>query len=314
MTEELLEIRKKLSKKLKKDRFEHTIGVMYTAASLAMCYGEDVEKALTAGLLHDCAKYCSSEDQIVLCRKHGIELTESELEMPALIHAKLGAYLARHKYKIKDPDILDAITYHTTGRPGMTMLEKIIYIADYIEPNRKIIPGLQEIRGLVFQDIDRAVYLSAQRTVRYLKDGGRAVDPMTVSTCEYYKKKKKKGDTHMNQSKEMARIAWQALSDKKGEDIKIIDITGVSVLADYFIIASGNSESQISALVDNVEEELHKAGYHLKQREGRSGASWILLNFGDIIVHVFDKENRLFYDLERIWKDGKDIAPEQLAE
>ena len=130
MTEELLEIRKKLSKKLKKDRFEHTIGVMYTAASLAMCYGEDVEKALTAGLLHDCAKYCSSEDQIVLCRKHGIELTESELEMPALIHAKLGAYLASHKYKIKDPDILDAITYHTTGRPGMTMLEKIIYIAE----------------------------------------------------------------------------------------------------------------------------------------------------------------------------------------
>ena len=118
----------------------------------------------------------------------------------------------------------------------------------------------------------------------------------------------------MNQSKEMARIAWQALSDKKGEDIKIIDITGVSVLVDYFIIASGNSESQISALVDNVEEELHKAGYHLKQREGRSGASWILLDFGDIIVHVFDKENRLFYDLERIWKDGKDIAPEQLAE
>ena len=118
----------------------------------------------------------------------------------------------------------------------------------------------------------------------------------------------------MNQSKEMARIAWQALSDKKGEDIKIIDITGVSVLADYFIIASGNSESQISALVDNVEEELHKAGYHLKQREGRSGASWILLDFGDIIVHVFDQENRLFYDLERIWKDGKDIAPDQLAE
>ena len=70
----------------------------------------------------------------------------------------------------------------------MTLLEKIIYIADYIEPNRKLIPGLAEIRSIVFQDIDRAVYLSAQRTVRYLKDGGRAVDPMTISTCEYYKK------------------------------------------------------------------------------------------------------------------------------
>ncbi len=109
----------------------------------------------------------------------------------------------------------------------------------------------------------------------------------------------------MNQSKEMARIAWNALNDKKGEDIKIIDITGISVLADYFIIANGTNESQVNALVDNVEEELHKAGYPLKQREGRASGSWVLLDFGDIIVHVFDKENRLFYDLERIWKDGK---------
>ena len=118
----------------------------------------------------------------------------------------------------------------------------------------------------------------------------------------------------MNQSKEMARIAYDALSDKKGEDIKIIDITGVSVLADYFIIANGNSDSQVNALVDNVEEELHKAGYHLKQREGRANSSRILLDFGDIIVHVFDKDNRLFYDLERIWKDGKDITVEELSE
>ena len=118
----------------------------------------------------------------------------------------------------------------------------------------------------------------------------------------------------MNQAKEMARIAYDALSDKKGEDIKIIDITGVSVLADYFIIANGNSDSQVNALVDNVEEELHKAGYHLKQREGRANSSWILLDFGDIIVHVFDKDNRLFYDLERIWKEGKDITVEELSE
>ena len=116
----------------------------------------------------------------------------------------------------------------------------------------------------------------------------------------------------MHQSKEMARIAYNALSDKKGEDIKIIDITGISVLADYFIIANGNSDSQVNALVDNVEEELHKAGYPLKQREGQASGSWVLLDFGDIIVHVFDRENRLFYDLERIWKDGKDISVEEL--
>ena len=113
---------------------------------------------------------------------------------------------------------------------------------------------------------------------------------------------------NQTQSKEMAKLAYHALIEKKGEDIKIIDITGVSVLADYVIIANGSSSNQ----VDNVEEELHRAGYHLKQREGRGSASWILMDFGDIIVHVFDKENRLFYDLERIWKDGRDISVEEL--
>ena len=188
MTEELTKIRKDLKKKLKKERFEHTVGVMYTAASLAMRFGADIQKALTAGLLHDCGKYCSVNAQIKLCGKYGIELTKSELDMPALIHAQLGAYLAEHEYGIKDPEILNAVAYHTTGRPGMSMLEKIVYIADYIEPNRREIPGLGEIRGIVFQDIDRAVCLSAERTVSYLKDGGNAVDPMTVSTYEYYKK------------------------------------------------------------------------------------------------------------------------------
>ena len=114
------------------------------------------------------------------------------------------------------------------------------------------------------------------------------------------------------QSREMARIACAALADKKGEDIRVIDISRVSVLADYFIIANGSNESQVRALVDNVEEELAKRGYHAKQREGYGLGSWVLLDFGDIIVHIFDKENRLFYDLERIWSDGKQINMDEL--
>lgn len=116
----------------------------------------------------------------------------------------------------------------------------------------------------------------------------------------------------MNQSKEMARIACRALEEKKGEDIKVIDISEVSVIADYFIIANGSNENQISALTDSVEEELYKAGYPLRQREGYRNSSWVLLDFGDIIVHVFDRENRLFYDLERIWRDGKPVDLESL--
>ena len=112
----------------------------------------------------------------------------------------------------------------------------------------------------------------------------------------------------MEQAKKMVKIAYQALDEKKGEDIKIINLEGISVLADYFIIANGTNSSQVQALVDNVEEELHKAGYSLKQREGYSNGNWVLLDFGDVIVHIFDRENRLFYDLERIWRDGKEIA------
>lgn len=109
-------------------------------------------------------------------------------------------------------------------------------------------------------------------------------------------------------SKEMVKLAVQALEDKKGEDIKVIDITGVSVLADYFIIASGTNKNQVQALVDNVDETLARAGYEAKQMEGYATANWVLLDYSDIIVHVFDSENRLFYDLERIWRDGKEVS------
>ena len=115
-------------------------------------------------------------------------------------------------------------------------------------------------------------------------------------------------------AKEMARLAYEALSDKKAEDIKIINIEGVSVLADYFIIATGTNRNQVQAMADNVAEELYKAGNEAKQTEGYRSANWVLMDYGDIIVHVFDSENRLFYDLERIWRDGKDISIEELAD
>lgn len=110
----------------------------------------------------------------------------------------------------------------------------------------------------------------------------------------------------------MAKLAIDALEDKKAEDIKIIDISEVSVLADYFIIAGGNNHSQIQALCNNVEEKLGRAGYPVKQVEGYDTANWILMDFGDIIIHIFDKENRLLYDLERIWRDGKLIDKNDL--
>ena len=114
--------------------------------------------------------------------------------------------------------------------------------------------------------------------------------------------------------KMMAQIACKAIDDKKGQDIKIIDIHNVSVIADYFVIASGTNSNQVQAIVDNVEAQLGRAGFEAKQIEGNRNSSWILMDYGDVIVHVFDEENRLFYDLERIWRDGKVLEMDAFLE
>ncbi len=111
----------------------------------------------------------------------------------------------------------------------------------------------------------------------------------------------------MSNGKEMARLACAALEDKKAVDVKVIDIEKVSILADYFIIASGTNRNQVQAMADNAEEVLGRAGYQPKQIEGYQNANWILMDYGDLVIHIFDEENRLFYDLERIWRDGESV-------
>ena len=123
-----------------------------------------------------------------------------------------------------------------------------------------------------------------------------------------------KEEEEMTEPREMADIAVKALEEKKAIDIKIIDIAHISTLADYFIIASGSNRSQVQAMADAVDESLGKRGIHAKSTEGYQNANWILLDYGDIVVHLFDEENRLFYDLERIWRDGKLISPVNLKE
>ena len=113
-------------------------------------------------------------------------------------------------------------------------------------------------------------------------------------------------------SKELAKLACDALDDKKALEIKVINIENVSTLADYFIIASGTNHNQVQAMADNVDETLGRAGYEPKQIEGYQNANWILMDYRDIVIHIFDEENRLFYDLERIWRDGTGVEVEDL--
>jgi len=184
--DEIKEIRDAIEKELTGKRFEHTLGVAYTAALLAECNDYTSETALLAGLLHDCAKCYSDQKLINICKKDNVELTETELKNTALLHGKAGAVVAKRKYKIEDEDILNAIKYHTTGRPNMTVLEKIIYVADYIEPGRKQVPNLSSLRKLAFQNLDAALIQILENIVNYLKSDGKETDPSTEKTYEYY--------------------------------------------------------------------------------------------------------------------------------
>lgn len=187
MNHRINKISKKLQKELDKERYEHTLGVMYTASALAMCHNANIEQALLAGLLHDCAKCIPNEKKIRLCRKYRLEISDVELKNPSLLHAKLGAFIAKKKYHVQDYEILCAIKSHTTGKPAMTLLEKIIYIADYIEPGRAELPNMAEVRRLAFRNIDECLYRMLEDSLKYLKSKKLPVDEMTEKTYRYYK-------------------------------------------------------------------------------------------------------------------------------
>ena len=192
MDDLILKIERKVKKELDQYRYMHTLGVMYTAASLAMRYQADVKDAMIAGLLHDCAKCIPGQDKIRLCKKYDIDITPIELSNPGLLHAKLGAYLAKKEYHVENEEILQAIRSHTTGRPDMSLLEKIIYIADYIEPGRNPLPNMDLVRKLAFEDLDECLFVMLKDSLEYLNSRNIPIDPMTEQTYEFYNKIKEK--------------------------------------------------------------------------------------------------------------------------
>ena len=143
---------------------------------------------MLAGLMHDCAKCIPNAKKLKLAEKNGLEITELERNNPFMLHAKVGAMLAKVKYDIDDEEVLGAIRWHTTGKPNMNLLEKIVYVADYIEPNRCEAPRLEDIRKLAFSDLDRTVAEILYDTINFLNTKSGAIDPTTQITYNYYAK------------------------------------------------------------------------------------------------------------------------------
>ena len=193
--EQITLIKNRLVKKLTPSRYEHTLGVAYTAAALAMRYNIDMEKAFMAGLLHDCAKYLSGERLLEKCEKYDIPVTEAENRQPDLLHAKVGAYYAEFKHGIRDKEICHAISCHTTGCADMSLLDIIIYVADYIEPNRDKAPALPYYRELAFKNIWQCTLEIMENTIEYVKSKNAVVDKTTVMAYESLKEKLSNSNT-----------------------------------------------------------------------------------------------------------------------
>jgi predicted HD superfamily hydrolase involved in NAD metabolism len=196
MKDLILELRSDLKGRLTSSRFEHTVSVSFICTALAMRYGCDLNKAELAGLLHDCAKPYREEEIIKKCRKQNLPLTGDERMAPVVLHAKYGAWLAAHKYHIEDGEIINAIRWHTTGRPEMSTLEKIVFTADYIEPRRNKAMNLALVRSVAFVDLDECVYQILKETLDYLEGKGSFVDSMSKQAYAYYKQahEEKKGE------------------------------------------------------------------------------------------------------------------------
>ncbi len=190
-SEVVLDLENKLQQNLNPKRYLHTLGVAYLSASLAMCHGISHRDALVAGLLHDCAKNYPNEELLERCLMLKLPLSEYEQRIPDLLHAVYGAYLAKEVYGITQEDILLAIRNHTLGRPDMTRLEQIVYLADYFEPerNQPTTPSLDEIRNIAFENLDEATYLVCKNTLQYFETTKKEADPMTYKVFEFYRKK-----------------------------------------------------------------------------------------------------------------------------
>ncbi len=180
----------KLKSELLEKRFVHSIGVMECAVELARLYGADEQKAAIAGLLHDCAKNYSRDDMFALCEKYRISLDDVMKSATGLIHGLLGAEVARREYGVDDPDIYDAIYYHTVGKPDMSLLTQIIYIADGIEKNRHY-DGVDRIRALAYENLDKALILQIDYTIKSVLSKGALLHTNTIDTRNFYLSKQR---------------------------------------------------------------------------------------------------------------------------
>lgn len=304
------EIEKYVRQHLSEKRWSHTVNVIHEAEKLCRMYDGDTDRCVTAAVFHDAVKELPGDELNALVEKLGLD--EKYMNAPNLSHGKIAAALLKHEWGIDDDEIINAVSYHTTGRAGMSKTEKIVFIADAIEPAR-VYDGVEAIRKATYKDLDEGCLKSLTDTVEHLrKKGVSYIDEDTLEAREWFKGlvddfRKERYKDHMN-SKEYAVLTAETLDSKKAKDIIIFDIAQKSSIADYMILATGLNERSVGALIDEVEDKLAKNGLLVKSIEGKKESGWILMDYGDIIVNVLTEEKRDRYNIEKVWADCETLS------
>ncbi|MBR2546962.1 MAG: bis(5'-nucleosyl)-tetraphosphatase (symmetrical) YqeK [Eubacterium sp.] len=285
----------------------HTYGVRDTSVRLAKKYGADPEKARACSLYHDMFRRASDEHIEECINKYGLD--PKYRHDPDLAHSKIAAIYMKNEMGITDEDMLNAVAYHTTGRAGMSVLEKVIFLADAIEPARDY-PSVDYLRELADEDLDEACLAVLERSEDYLSLKGRKMDPDSIEFMNELRKRLKEEETEKKamDNRELAMEAAKLLDQKKAQDVLVIDIAEKSSFADYLVIASAGSDRQAESLADNVEDKMAELGQNERMADGRKHTGWVLLDFGDIIVNIFSAGMRDKYDLEKVWGDCETVA------
>jgi ribosome silencing factor RsfS/YbeB/iojap len=302
-------------------RYAHTLRVARLAAQLARAHGEDHERARLAGLYHDLARLLSAERLLSECAERSMPIDAFERANPVVLHARLGAELARETYGVDDAAILSAIRKHTVAAENMSRLDVILYLADGIEPGRDY-PERAGFVRLALRDLDAAMAAVLGSTIAYLGHRSLDVAPQTwaaarrlgvavasvsahdlETSSQMHATPPPAADSPAKGSTlpDLLSTVLAAAEDKKGEDLTVLDLDGRTIVADTFVIVTGRSKIQTRSIADAITEAARTADFRVARTEGYVDGGWILIDLGSIVVHVFTPDQRQFYNLERLW-------------
>lgn len=312
-------LRRTMQGRLSEKRFIHTLGVERMARKIGeKCLPSRVDELSAAALLHDISKEYSEAELFSLVEKYNIEMGDAEISEPALWHSLTAAAAVREDFpEYAEGDILSAVYNHTVGSPDMSVFDEIILLSDYIEEGRKY-ERCVALRESFLSELDmagnedeavlalhRAVVKSLENNIEEFLSRGKAYHKRTELTRDAIRAKterqnmENKKDLVYNDSTTLAREAVKLLLEKKGIDVTLFDVREKSSVTDYYVNVTGRSSSNVAALADDVDVKMSELGRAPLRTEGRRGGSWILVDFGDVIVNVFDKASREFYNLDR---------------